>query len=143
MRVRLLASLIATFFVASTAHAELKIDITKGNVEPMPIAVTGFTGGGAGDASSTDLSAVIAGDLERSGLFKPISSEAFIEQITNGDAVPRYADWRQINANAVVTGTITPTGGDKVRISPYLYNSTADIDRFIAVLSDFANEPAG
>lgn len=114
----LLACITAALF-AATAHAELKIDITKGNVEPLPIAVTTFTG----DAQGSDITSVIAGDLERSGLFKPISSQAFIEQITNGDAVPRYADWRQINANAIVTGTVTATGGDKIRISFRLWDA--------------------
>ncbi|MFZ4541078.1 MAG: Tol-Pal system beta propeller repeat protein TolB [Rickettsiales bacterium] len=118
-----LVSLFASVLFAASAHAELKIDITKGNVEPMPIAVTGFTGTGGGTVSGSDISAVIGGDLERSGLFKPISQQAFIEQITNGDAVPRYADWRQINANAIVTGTVTPTGGDKVRISFRLWDA--------------------
>ncbi len=116
-------SFIATVLFAASAHAQLKIDITKGNVDPMPIAVTTMTGAGAGGASGADISGVIAADLERSGLFKPISSKAFIEQVSNGDAVPRYADWRQINANAIVTGTVTPTGGDKVRISFRLWDA--------------------
>ncbi len=126
MRARLFATLIATLFAASAAHAELKIDITKGNVAPMPIAVTMLTGTGAGDATGANISGVIAADLERSGLFKPISSQAFIEQITNGDAVPKYTDWRQINATALMTGTITPVGADKVRISFRLWDTAGE-----------------
>jgi TolB protein len=122
MRARIV-TLLATLLFAASAHAELKIDITKGNVEPMPIAVTLFTGAGMGDANGTQIASVIAADLERSGLFKPISRDAFIEQVANGDAVPRYADWRQINANAIITGTVTPTGGDKVRISFRLWDA--------------------
>ncbi len=120
MRFFVLCSLL---LAASAAQAELKIDITKGNVEPMPVAVTTLTGGGVGDANGESISSVVAGDLERSGLFKPISREAFIEQITNGDAVPRYADWRQINANVLITGTVTPVGGDKIRISFRLWDT--------------------
>jgi TolB protein len=114
---------LATMLFAASANAELKLDITKGNTEPMPIAVTNFTGAGTTDASGTDITGVVAADLERSGLFKPINEQAFIERISNGDAVPHYADWRQINANAIVTGTITPTGGDKVRISFRLWDT--------------------
>ena len=125
MRIRFIApfTVITALFFASAAQAELKIDITKGNVEPMPIAVTTLTGEGAGDASGSAMSAVIAADLERSGLFRPINKQAFIEQVTNGDAIPRYTDWRQINAQALVTGTITPVGGDKVKISFRLWDA--------------------
>lgn len=124
MRTRILTALTA-LFLASSAHAELKLDITKGNVDPMPIAVTVLTGQGSGDASGANISGVIAGDLERSGLFKPISPQAFIEHVTNGDAVPKYTDWRQINANALVTGTISPAGEGKVRLSFRLWDTQA------------------
>jgi TolB protein len=122
MRARIALAL-SVFWFATTAHAELKIDITKGNVEPMPIAVTLFTGAGMGDANGSQIATVISADLERSGLFRPLSRDAFIEQVTNGDAIPRYADWRQINANVIVTGTVTPTGADKVRISFRLWDA--------------------
>ena len=50
---------------------------------------------------------VIAGNLKRSGLFAPIDQAAYIERISNIDAVPRFPDWRTINAQALVTGRIT------------------------------------
>lgn len=123
MRSRLLLALATTLFAATAAHAELKIDITKGNVDPMPIAVTALTGAGSGDANGANIASVVSADLERSGLFRPISKDAFIEQVKNGDSVPRYADWRQINANALITGTVTPTTNDKVRISFRLWDT--------------------
>jgi TolB protein len=126
MRVRFLLVLLAATCSATAANAELKIDITKGNVEPMPIAITTLTGQGTGSVSGDQISAVIAADLERSGLFRPISGQAFIEQVSNGDAVIRFADWRQINAQAVVTGTITPLGGDKVRVSFRLWDALGE-----------------
>ncbi len=122
MRFFPLFALVIVGLLGSAARAELVIDITKGNIEPQPIAVTRFTGGGSGEATGDQISGVIAADLERSGLFKPINAQAFIEQITNGDAVPNYPDWRQINATVLVTGTVTPTGGDKVRISFRLWD---------------------
>ena len=48
---------------------------------------------------------VVRADLERSGLFKPIDPAAHIqspEQLRN--AAPRFVDWRQINAQALVHG---------------------------------------
>ena len=126
MRQRFLFTLTAALLLATSARAELKIDITKGNVEPMPIAITTLTGKGSGEAAGAQMSAVIANDLERSGLFRPINRDAFIEQITNGDAIPRYADWRQINAQALVTGTITPVGTDHVRVSFRLWDALGE-----------------
>lgn len=120
---RFSAIVISTLLMAPlAAHAELKIDVTKGSMEPMPIAVTGFTGNQAGDASGASITSVVAADLERSGLFKPISPQAFIERISNGDATPRFPDWRQINAQAVITGTITPIGADRMRVSFRLWD---------------------
>ena len=50
---------------------------------------------------------MITADLRRSGLFAPIDPAAYIERIVNADAVPRFADWRVINAQALVTGRLT------------------------------------
>lgn len=122
--VRFLAlALSASFMLAAPAMAQLKIDITQGNPQPMPIAINNLTGNSPLGAS---IMQVVAADLERSGLFRPISQSAFIERVTNGDAVPRFADWRQINAQAVVTGTITAMEGDRVRVSFRLWDALAE-----------------
>ena len=74
----------------------------------MPIALPDFVGGSAGDGDvARNVTQVITANLKRSGLFAPIDPAAFIERITNIDAVPRFADWRTINAQALVTGRIT------------------------------------
>src|SRR6516165_6329497 len=49
---------------------------------------------------------IIAANLQRSGLFAPIDPTAYIERIASVDAVPRFPDWRNINAQALVTGRI-------------------------------------
>jgi TolB protein len=126
LRSRIALAILTALMLANPARAELKIDITKGNIEPMPIAITTLTGMGTNEASGAAISAVIAADLERSGLFRPINKQAFIENVTNGDAIPRYADWRQINAQAVVTGTITPVGNDRVRVSFRLWDALGE-----------------
>lgn len=115
---RLITFFAAAFLIPAAASAQLKIDITRGNVDPMPIAITGLTGD---STTGNNITQVIAADLERSGLFRPISPAAFIERISNGDAVPRYADWRQINAQALVTGTVMPSG-DRLRASFRLWD---------------------
>jgi TolB protein len=116
---QLLGAALALFLVTSSASAQTKVDITQGNVEPMPIAVTDFVG--ADSSVGRQITSVVSADLERSGLFRPISPAAFIEQITAADTIPRFADWRQINAQFIVTGGITPVG-DKLKVSFRLWD---------------------
>src|SRR5215475_10343269 len=90
------------------ANAVLKLDVTQGNVQPMPIALPDFVSGGPGDLETgRNVTGVITSNLQRSGLFAPINPAAFIEKVTNSDSVPRFPDWRAINAQALVTGRIT------------------------------------
>ncbi|MGB8186826.1 MAG: Tol-Pal system protein TolB, partial [Pseudolabrys sp.] len=94
------------------ANAVLKLDITQGNVQPMPIALPDFIS----DADTgRNVTAVITNNLQRSGLFAPVNPAAFIEKITNSDNVPRFPDWRTINAQALVTGRITRQGDGRLK----------------------------
>ena len=90
------------------AQAVLRVDVNEGNVQPVPIAVTDFLAGSPVDSETArGVSQIITGNLRRSGLFAPIDPAAFIEKITNTDVPPRFADWRAINAQALVTGRVT------------------------------------
>ncbi|MHC3940812.1 Tol-Pal system protein TolB [Paenochrobactrum sp. BZR 201-1] len=109
IKIRTIFAAVAVMVTASMAatlpaRAVVEININKGNVEPLPIAVTDFL---SGDQLGANISAVIAADLERSGLFLPIDKKAFIEKISNPDAAPRFEDWKVINAQALATGRIT------------------------------------
>ena len=50
---------------------------------------------------------VITNNLKRSGLFAPIDQAAYIEKVVNIDAAPQFANWKTINAQALVTGRMT------------------------------------
>src|ERR1700687_1375136 len=90
------------------AHAVLRLEVNEGNVQPVPIAIPDFLGGSPADSElARSISQVITADLKRSGLFAPIDPAAYIEKIVNADAVPRFADWKVINAQALVTGRLT------------------------------------
>ncbi len=115
---RILLSLIFSLSLAAPALATLTIDINQGNVEPMPIALPDLAGGDVG----SDIIRVVSGDLERSGLFKPLPQDSFIEKITAGTAIPRFGDWRQINAAALITGSVTEESGGKVKVSFRLWD---------------------
>jgi TolB protein len=114
---------LAVAFSASSAHAQLRLDITQGGFEPLPIAVADFTSN-SGEAAQIgrDMARVIAADLERSGLFRPIPHNAFIEQVTFATNIPRFPDWRQINAAGLVIGSVVPTGPGKVKVSFRLWD---------------------
>jgi TolB protein len=82
-------------------------------VQPIPIALPDFLGGSPADSEiARNITQVITANLRRSGLFAPIDPAAFIERIANTDAVPQFADWRTINAQALVTGRLKRQGGD-------------------------------
>lgn len=104
------------------AHAVLEIDVNRGVVEPLPIAVTDFL---AGDALGAEIAGVVAADLKRSGLFAPIEKGAFIEKISNPDVAPRFADWTVINAQALVTGRVTTEADGRVRAEFRLWDTFA------------------
>jgi TolB protein len=86
----------------------LRLELNEGNIQPVPIALPDFLAGSPADGEAArGISQIINGNLKRSGLFAPIDPAAFIEKITNTDVAPRFADWRAINAQALVTGRIT------------------------------------
>nr|WP_094076565.1 Tol-Pal system beta propeller repeat protein TolB [Notoacmeibacter marinus] len=98
----------AGLWLVLPAQAVVEIDVNRGTVEPLPIAITDFL---SEDGLGKQVSEVIAADLARSGLFRPIDSAAFIQQIDNPDQSPRFQDWTAIDAQALVTGRIVPDGG--------------------------------
>ena len=104
------------------ARAVLEIDITQGVVEPLPIAITDFV---SSDAIGQEIAAVITADLKRSGLFAPIDKAAFIENVSNPDAAPRFDDWKVINAQAIVTGRVTKEADGRLRAEFRLWDTFA------------------
>jgi TolB protein len=92
---------------ARHAAAQLHLNITEGNFQPMPVAVPEFVGATPSDADSAHgVTQVITANLQRSGLFAPIDPSAYIEKIVNFDTVPNFQDWRAINAQALITGRV-------------------------------------
>jgi len=90
------------------ADAQVRIDVTKGNFKPIPIALPDFAGGTPADGEvARNVTQIITANLKRSGLFAPVDPAAFIERNLGVDGTPRFGDWRAINAQALVTGRIT------------------------------------
>jgi TolB protein len=105
------------------ADAQLELDITEGVVEPLPIAISEFYGVDPDAAArGRDIADVVSADLERSGLFRPIDRRAFIQSPEQLRDLPRFGDWRQINAQALVTGEIMREGGNDVIVEFRLWD---------------------
>ena len=90
----------------------LEVDVSPGNINPLPIAIPALIGAGGDEAQmGADIAGVIANNLSHSGFFNPLDPASFIEQITDFNNEPRFADWRQIQAKALVTGQVSLAGG--------------------------------
>jgi TolB protein len=106
----------AGLLLPSAASAQTRLVIPEGNVAPLPIAIPSFLPGSPADAQvGADVAGVIANNLKRSGLFAPIDPAAFIERITDIDKAPQFANWKTINAQALVTGRMTRQGDGRLK----------------------------
>ncbi len=123
-----LTGLIAAICVAAMtfgaqAQAEPVIDITSGQVQPMPIAIPDFYAQNPGDAQiAADVARVVSADLERSGLFAPIDPKAFIQDNASLQQSVRFQDWKLINAQALVSGSAQARGNGQVNVQFRLWD---------------------
>ncbi len=107
---------------AEPARALIEIDITKGQVDPMPVAIPAFVGD---PKFGPDISGVISNNLRRSGLFNPLPPASYIEQITDFSAPPRFGDWRIIKAQALITGRVTVQADGRLKAEFRLWDVLA------------------
>jgi len=123
-----LLAVLAVLLLASTpARAELRIDITSGKVEPLPIAIPPLAGGAPNETQAgQDLAGVVSADLGRSGLFRPLDPRSFIQNLSVADTQPQFADWRQINAQALVTGAVKTQADGRLRVEFRLWDVFAE-----------------
>ncbi len=124
------AALVAAVLVVAAgteASGEVRIDITRGYLEPLPIAITDFHGATESEAATgRDITGVIVADLERSGLFKPIDKRAFLQSPASLQVQPRFADWRVINAQALVNGKVEVQPDGRLRVEFRLWDVFAE-----------------
>ncbi|HAH64145.1 MAG TPA: Tol-Pal system protein TolB, partial [Rhizobiales bacterium] len=108
----LVLAMLGALVTAEPAKAVVELNITQGTIQALPIAIPDFAGDGSVDAQAArEISDVVAGDLRASGLFSPIDQAAFVEKGVGTDAVPRFEDWRVVNAQALVVGRIGSADG--------------------------------
>jgi TolB protein len=105
------------------AFAALQVDVTSGNVQPLPIAIPDFIAQQQSDAQAgANIAGVVRADHERSGLFKPLDPKSFIEAIRDINTPPNFANWRVINAQGLVTGQVATQPDGRLRVDFRLWD---------------------
>jgi len=64
--------------------------------------------------------------LERSGLFRPVDRDAFIQNEVDVNVRPRFKDWRIVNALALVTGRAVQQSDGRLRVEFRLWDVVAE-----------------
>jgi len=121
----LLAALVLGAPVAES-QTPTEIVVSGAAFQPTPIAVLPFeTANPALGQVAADIVGVVEADLERSGLFRLIPRNAFISQQVAFDAAPVYADWRAINADALVTGRVIQATDGRLTVQFRVFDTDA------------------
>jgi TolB protein len=102
------------FALIEKSYALIEVDITRGNLDPLPIAVSPLHV----DVKSQEykdikikelgenISSIIENNFRATGLFNPLKKEAFVQKPDIAHLKPRFEDWRLIKAQALITGKI-------------------------------------
>ena len=114
---KIITEIILSFLLFNaSSFALIQIDITRGNLNPLPIAVSPLYS----DSNSTaklskelkgievgsEISKIIENNLKRTGLFNPLAKDAFIQKSDIAHLKPRFEDWQLITAQALITGKV-------------------------------------
>ena len=114
--------------ISFPAYAELEIDVTGAMREPMPIAypkmindgnAMGLFGVGMYASRIRD---VVMADLDRSGLFRIIDDNSYIEDLTSINQKPNFVDWQAIKAQALVQSAVQETPDGKLKVELRLWD---------------------
>ena len=131
---KLITIIFYLFVFSSSAIALVEVDITRGNLDPLPIAVSplyvepGSKEIKRGNKSikniGEEISKVIEVNFKRSGLFNPLKKDSFVQNPDIAHVKPRFEDWKLIKAQALVTGKVKVTD-DKLRVEFRLWDVVA------------------
>ncbi len=105
---------------AARAHAQLRIEITSGVTDPIPIAIVPFARSVPGDGG-LDVAAIVQRDLEGSGRFRAMARADMIETPSRAADVV-VPDWRTGRNDYIVVGRVAPAAAGAVQIEVELVN---------------------
>jgi TolB protein len=102
---------------ACAARAELRIEITQGASQMIPIGVVPY----ANDAGADSIAAVIGADLARSGQFRVIPDEQMLSRPTEAAQI-NFRDWQLVMAQYVTIGRLLPQPDGRLTAEFELFN---------------------
>lgn len=106
---------------AIPARAQLRIEVTSGVTDPVPIAIVPFSRATPADAG-LDVAQVVQHDLEGSGRFKALQRSQMPATPTQPAAVV-LADWKNIGEDYIVVGRVVPVEGGNLAVDFDLLNT--------------------
>ncbi len=122
------------FFIISfkNAYSLIKVDITRGNLDPLPIAISPLHVDSKSEKLSLfdtdklgeEISKVIEQNFRSTGLFNPLKKDSFVQKPDIAHLKPRFEDWRLIKAQALITGKVL-IKNKKLKIEFRLWDTTA------------------
>ncbi len=109
---RLFLLLALALLAATSARAQLTIEIVGGASQTVPVSIVPFES----EASfPLGISGIVGADLARSGLFRLVDPGGVVPRPVRAEDV-RSADWRARGADAVAVGTMRPLGDGRVEV---------------------------
>lgn len=120
----LVLTILVLTFGSSKAQAQAEFDITSGKMEALPMAVSQFYAERPEfNELARDIPEIITNNLRGSGLFNPINQNAFIQNPGSLEKDgPRFAEWRALNAQALVSGAVTRAEDGRTRVEFRLWD---------------------
>jgi TolB protein len=104
----------------AAARAQFVVEVTRGQTQAIPIAVVPFAPPDV-TAASFDIAQLISDDLTRSGRFRTMEVKDMIDQPHTGANIS-FDDWRRLNNDYMVVGSLQSTAPDRYSITYELYN---------------------
>jgi TolB protein len=121
--------LVSSLLINQVLAQDLRIKISSGQVEPLPIAIADFTGQeGKANEIGRKISEVISNNLVGSGQFKALESAAFIAPPTSPSVRPNFTDWSPLGVKALITGSVKNINNQQVEVEFRLWDVVAQTD---------------
>lgn len=119
---RLISFLILLTYSFSSQALET-ITIDRGQAEPILLAINYFNIDSAADKKlADDLIQIIANDLKKSGLFRPVDCTTCTAQTRGIKHQPLFTAWQQINAELLINGQVTRSSANNLKVSIILWD---------------------